>query len=171
MSHLCLQEQFGSNALDLFKLYVKELQNRYSTDLETVLAILKDQQLTITSSTEFSDFLRVLHKDDRCLGIDRGNIKMSFDSLRATAIQEDKGREEELRRVQEKEARHRDSLEEAFMQMLRDSKIPFAPQDKWLSVHDKFATKSAYLAIRDEEVCGALSPTSRVEKNKSDLNR
>ncbi|OQV16950.1 Pre-mRNA-processing factor 40-like protein B [Hypsibius exemplaris] len=148
---LNMQEQFGSNALDLFKLYVKDLQNRYTTDLDMVLTIIKAQSFAITSKTEFSDFLRVLHKDDRCLALDRGNIKMAFDALRATAMQEDKGREEELRRAQEKEARQKEALEKAFTQMLKDSKMTFAATDKWLSVHDKFAGKSAYQAIRDEE--------------------
>ena len=101
------------------------------------MVILKDQMCSVTSKTDFSEFLRVLHKDDRCLAIDRGNIKMAFDSLRVTAIQEDKGREEEQRKAQEKEVRHREQLEEAFHQMLHDSKIHFEVTDKWLSVHDR----------------------------------
>jgi hypothetical protein len=53
--------------------------------------------------------------------------------------------------LQEKEARQKEALEEAFYQMLRDSKMTFGANDKWLSVHEKFSNKSPYLAIRDEE--------------------
>ena len=111
------------------------------------MVILKDQMCGVTSKTDFSEFLRVLHKDDRCLAIDRGNIKMAFDSLRATAIQEDKGREEEQRKAQEKEARHQEQLEEAFHQMLHDSKIHFEVTDKWLSVHDRLVFNAFFGGI------------------------
>ncbi|GAU95998.1 hypothetical protein RvY_07508 [Ramazzottius varieornatus] len=148
---LNLLEQNGSNALDLFKLFVKDLQNRYQDDLDTIVSILKEQQHVVRPATEFVDFIRVIQKDDRGAAIDKGNIKMAYDSLRATAIQEDKGREDEVKKAQERETKKKKALEDNFSAMLKDSKIAFSPNDKWLSVKDNFASKNAYLAVRDEE--------------------
>ena len=99
-----------------------------------MVEILKEQQHVVRPATEYVDFLRVIQKDDRGAVIDKNNIRTAFDFLRTAAIQEDKGREEEVKKAQDKEAKRKKSLEDNFFAMLKESKIAFSPNDKWLSV-------------------------------------
>ncbi|XP_055344820.1 LOW QUALITY PROTEIN: pre-mRNA-processing factor 40 homolog B-like [Paramacrobiotus metropolitanus] len=146
-----ITEQFGSNALDLFKLYVLDLKNRYNSDLEKILAVLKRSDFTVTPTTDFSDYFRIIHKDDSCMHIDRGNIRAAFDSLKDAAIRNDKNRQDEIRRQEEREVQQKKSLRDNFINMLRDAKLSVNQDTKWTTIQDKFSSKSAYQAIKSEE--------------------
>lgn len=115
------------------------------------MAILKSQNDTVTSRTDFPEFFRILHKDDAVMNIDRGNIKLAFDSLLKAAIQDDQGHQEEIRREQERQVKHQKSLEDNFFAMLKESKLTLHPDSKWIAVQDKFTNKSAFQAIKNEE--------------------
>ncbi|XP_022375394.1 pre-mRNA-processing factor 40 homolog B isoform X2 [Enhydra lutris kenyoni] len=77
--------QPGSTPLDLFKFYVEELKARFHDEKKIIKDILKDRGFCVEVNTAFEDFAHVISFDKRAAALDAGNIKLTFNSVRAQA--------------------------------------------------------------------------------------
>lgn len=96
--------QPGSTPLDLFKIYVENLRDRFFDEKEIVKSILKKRAFVVKSDTTFTEFATLVCEDERSANLDAGNVKLTFNSLLEKAEAAEKERlKEESRRIRKME--------------------------------------------------------------------
>ncbi|KAK2161677.1 hypothetical protein NP493_1565g00027 [Ridgeia piscesae] len=114
-----------------------------SVEVTGGLASSVEKNFAVDIETSFDLFTKWLTGDKRYLGLDAGNIKLTFNSL----IEKAEAREKE--RLKE-EARKQRRLESSFRNMLKQSAPPLAVGDKWEDVRERFEKEPAFEAITTE---------------------
>uniref|UniRef100_A0A8C9K0L1 Pre-mRNA-processing factor 40 homolog B n=1 Tax=Panthera tigris altaica TaxID=74533 RepID=A0A8C9K0L1_PANTA len=130
--------QPGSTPLDLFKFYVEELKARFHDEKKIIKDILKDRGFCVEVNTAFEDFAHVISFDKRAAALDAGNIKLTFNSVRAEAREREREKEE-ARRMRRREA--------AFRSMLRQAVPALELGTAWEEVRERFVCDSAFEQI------------------------
>uniref|UniRef100_M3ZAC1 Pre-mRNA processing factor 40 homolog B n=1 Tax=Nomascus leucogenys TaxID=61853 RepID=M3ZAC1_NOMLE len=128
----------GSTPLDLFKFYVEELKARFHDEKKIIKDILKDRGFCVEVNTAFEDFAHVISFDKRAAALDAGNIKLTFNSVRAEAREREREKEE-ARRMRRREA--------AFRSMLRQAVPALELGTAWEEVRERFVCDSAFEQI------------------------
>jgi pre-mRNA-processing factor 40 len=78
--------QPGSTPLDLFKFYVEDLKARLYDEKKIIKEILKDTGYEVEVETTFDQFTAHIASDPRSDSLDRGNMKLTFASVRILSI-------------------------------------------------------------------------------------
>ena len=73
--------QPGSTPLDLFKFYVEDLKNRFSSEKKLIKEILSEKSFSMTGDTTFEEFATVVCEDKRSASLDAGNVKLTYNAL------------------------------------------------------------------------------------------
>lgn len=132
--------QSGSTPLDLFKFYVEDLKARFYDEKKTVKDILKDKKFTVETNTKFEEMAVIVASDKRSENLDKGNLKLTYNSLIEKAEAREKEREKE-------EARKVKKIENNFKNLLAESDPPIQPQDSWQNIRSNFASHPAFLSV------------------------
>ena len=132
--------QPGSTPLDLFKFYVEDLKARFHDEKKVVKEILRDKGFSVDLGTSFEDLAYVISEDKRAIGLDSGNIKLTFNSL----IEKAEAREKE--RLKD-EARKLRKIESSFRSLLKSGPVEIDETSKWDEVKDKLEKDQAFQAI------------------------
>ncbi|XP_052095521.1 pre-mRNA-processing factor 40 homolog B-like isoform X4 [Mytilus californianus] len=135
--------QPGSTPLDLFKFYVEDLKARFHDEKKVVKEILRDKGFSIDLTTSFEDLAYVIAEDKRAIGLDSGNIKLTYNSL----IEKAEAREKE--RLKE-EARKLRKIESSFRNLLKSGPAQIDETSRWEDVREKLEKDSAYQAVTVE---------------------
>ncbi|CAG2236872.1 PRP40 [Mytilus edulis] len=135
--------QPGSTPLDLFKFYVEDLKARFHDEKKVVKEILRDKGFSIDLTTSFEDLAYVIAEDKRAIGLDSGNIKLTYNSL----IEKAEAREKE--RLKE-EARKLRKIESSFRNLLKSGPAQIDESSRWEDVREKLEKDSAYQAVTVE---------------------
>jgi pre-mRNA-processing factor 40 len=130
----------GSNALDLFKLYVDDLKARYHEDKKIIKEIVREKPLDITVTTSFDEYNDLLKEDKRFGQLDPVNIKIVF------AGYVDRAEIKEKERLKD-EGRKQRRLEQNFKSLLK--KLEVDESTKYEEVKEKIRNEDAFLRLVD----------------------
>ncbi len=130
----------GSNALDLFKLYVDDLKARYHEDKKIIKEIAREKPLDITLTTSFDEYNDLLKEDKRFGQLDPVNIKIVF------AGYVDRAEIKEKERLKD-EGRKQRRLEQNFKSLLK--KLEVDESTKYEEVKEKIRNEDAFLRLVD----------------------
>ena len=134
-------DQQGSNALDLFKLYVDDLKARYHDDKKIIKEIIKEKNFKVDASTTFEQFNEFLSSEKRASGLDPNNVKLTFNSMLEKAESKEKEKLKEEQRKQKK-------IEQNFKSLLK--KFDVDESSKFEEVKEKISSDEAYELIKDD---------------------
>ncbi|KAI3379741.1 hypothetical protein SNEBB_004394 [Seison nebaliae] len=139
-----------SNPLDLFKMYMAELKDKFSAERKIIKKILHEKLYTLTVDETFDDFYKVIQNDHRLHNLNLGNIRLTFDSLFAKALERQTEKEkEELKRIAK--------LENSYLLILKF----YLDKEGDTRVYDEVDKRRA-------EQSSSSSSSSNEEKDKND---
>ncbi|CAG2241361.1 PRP40 [Mytilus edulis] len=104
---------------------------------------LMDKGFSIDLTHQFEDLAYVIAEDKRAIGLDSGNIKLTYNSL----IEKAEAREKE--RLKE-EARKLRKIESSFRNLLKSGPAQIDESSRWEDVREKLEKDSAYQAVTVE---------------------
>merc|ERR1711935_657094 len=133
--------QPGSTPLDLFKFYVEDLKNRFSSEKKLIKDILSEKSFAMTGETTFEEFATVVCEDKRSASLDAGNVKLTYNALLEKAeVKEKEVRREEGRRVRK--------VEGELRQLLQEER--FSEETSWSEVVDRLGDTQLFKALGED---------------------
>eukprot|EP00051_Salpingoeca_urceolata_P007020 m.92991 g.92991 ORF g.92991 m.92991 type:complete len:722 (+) comp15081_c0_seq2:71-2236(+) len=137
--------QPGTTALQLFKLFVDDLRQRWTKQKRALRDALRDINKPVTPTTTPQEFAEALQGRPELDGVSEHSLESIFKSL-----QEDAVADQEERLASERKRKRRDA-EDRFTAMLRNLSPKLKRSSRWSKTRPLVEAEEAFVAVDDEE--------------------
>eukprot|EP00123_Amoebidium_parasiticum_P017142 comp23725_c1_seq2/m.40898 comp23725_c1_seq2/g.40898 ORF comp23725_c1_seq2/g.40898 comp23725_c1_seq2/m.40898 type:complete len:809 (-) comp23725_c1_seq2:212-2638(-) len=154
----------GSTALDLFKLFVADLDEKFTAEMRVVREIMKSLNLEVDLHTSEDTFIKAITGDTRANVLEPINIRLAFSHYKEKAEKAEKERLQREERRAKKKAK-------AFRDYLRyDLEPRLTADDTWEGSRGRLEKSEEYQEMDSEEARKAVFE-SYLEELKEDRAR
>ncbi|CAJ0577438.1 unnamed protein product, partial [Mesorhabditis spiculigera] len=137
--------QPGSTPLDMFKIFVKELEDFFVADARIVREILKEGNHEIKVDTTYDEVLEWVQADERQRLIPSNHLRLYYTRKVEGAAQRIKDREREQQRVVKRNRDH-------FRDLLGSLDPPLTVESQWADVLPRIEASEDYQAVESDEL-------------------